>query len=146
VEPVIPDLAGRTIDIARVDWGLHLWTDDNWEILLSEPVLVTTVDADGTHQTEIAVDVEPQPLPLPLDGIEGTTILQLLVSRQGHLGITLDDRQLTVAPAPKYEAWQIAGHGELLICAPRGRLDYFPPLRRDADATSEDEPGEPADG
>ena len=42
MEPVIPDFAGKTITIVKVDFSLYLWTDDNWVIQLAGPVLVSS--------------------------------------------------------------------------------------------------------
>ena len=72
---MIPDFAGRTIDIARLDWGLHMWTEDNWEILLEAPVTVAlTSGADGGSPVTVQVNVEPRDLPAPLAGVVGSTI------------------------------------------------------------------------
>ncbi len=129
---MIPDFAGKVIEIVRLDWSLQMWTEDNWAFVLSQPVLVTTADRAGIHQVEVAVDVEPGPTPDPLVGVEGATIQRLQVSREGHLGIQLSDRHLTVAPSPHYQAWEIVGHrGERLTCWVGGRLEYYAPLRRD---------------
>jgi hypothetical protein len=38
---VIPDLAGEVIIVATIDYGLHLWTADSWEIVLAGSVLVS---------------------------------------------------------------------------------------------------------
>jgi len=57
---VIPDFAGKVIIIAKIDYGLHLWTADGWEIVLAGPVLVS---GTGTAPTEIEVDVAESPLP-----------------------------------------------------------------------------------
>ena len=81
------------------------------------------------------------PLPPTLDGVVGATITQLLVSEEGHLGVQLGDRQLSVRAADDYEAWQVAGQdGELLICTPGGKLAYFPPVRRDRVPTEVESP------
>lgn len=129
---MIPDFAGRLFEVVKLDWGLHLWTDNNWEFILSERVLVTTTDAEGLQQSEVEVDVEPGPVPEPLVGLEGARITQVLVSRAGDLGIQLTDRHLTVRASPRYEAWQVNGSGgEMFICSPGGALTHFPPLRRD---------------
>lgn len=124
---MIPDFAGQVIIIAKIDYGLHLWTADNWEILLAGPVLVSAV---GRAPEEIEVDVAESPLPEQLAGVVGATVSQLLVAEDGHLGVQLDDRQLSVRADDRYEAWQVAGpDGELLICKPGGELAYFPPVR-----------------
>lgn len=123
---MIPDFAGKVIEIARIDYGLFLWTSDNWEILLAGPVRVSGPDPTST---EIDVDTPETPLPPELVGVVGATIAQLLVAEDGHLGVQLGDRQLSVRAAQDYEAWQIAGRdGELLICTPGGELTYFPPV------------------
>jgi hypothetical protein len=50
MEPVIPDFAGKVIIIAKIDYGLHLWTADSWEIVLAGPVLVSgTGTAPNPH-------------------------------------------------------------------------------------------------
>ncbi|MEO7062093.1 MAG: DUF6188 family protein [Lapillicoccus sp.] len=124
---MIPDFAGKVIEIVRMDFGLRLWTEDNWEILLSGPVLVTSA---GRGPEEVVVDVEAAPLPPAVQGLEGQPISSLLVSREGHLGLTVGQRQLSVSADPAYEAWQLAGHdGERLICMPGGELAHFPPVR-----------------
>jgi hypothetical protein len=129
MEPVIPDFAGKTVLIARIDYGFYLWTADNWEIRLAGPVLVS---AAGAQPAEIEVDVPDSPLPPELDGVVGATITQLLVAEDGHLGVQLGDRLLSARVADDYEAWQVAGQdGERLICMPGGELAYFPPVRRD---------------
>lgn len=123
---MIPDFAGRTIEIVRIDWGLHLWTDDNWQFTLSE-VQVATDSQDGPAVEAVEVDVEQQPLPPALAGLEGETIRQVLVSKSGDLSIQLADRHLTVRADPKYEAWQLMGpKGEMLICMPGGEIAHFP--------------------
>ena len=128
MELVIPDFAGKTILIARIDYGFYLWTADNWEIRLAGSVVVS---APGAQPVEIEVDLPDSPLPPELD-LVGATITQLLVAEDGHLGVQLVDRQLTARVADDYEAWHIAGHdGESLICMPGGELAYFPPVRRD---------------
>jgi hypothetical protein len=142
MEPVIPDFAGKTILIARIDYGFYLWTADNWEIHLAGRVVVST--ADG-RPVEIEVSVPDSPLPPALDGLVGATITQLLVAEDGHLGVQFADRQLTARVADDYEAWHIAGDdGESLICMPGGELAYFPPVRRDG--TSSSTPSIPVDG
>ncbi len=124
---MIPDFAGKVIENVRMDFGLHLRTEDNWEILLAGAVLVTS---PGRTPEEVVVDVEPSPVPPALQGLEGQTVSSLLVSREGHLGLTAGDRQLSVRADPRYEAWQLAGHdGERLICMPGGELAHFPPVR-----------------
>jgi hypothetical protein len=129
MEPVIPDFAGKTILIAKIDHGFYLWTADNWEIRLAVSVVVS---AAGAQPVEIEVDVPDSPLPPELD-VVGATITQLLVAEDGHLGVQLADRQLTARVADDYEAWQIAGQdGERLICMPGGELVHFPPVRRDS--------------
>ncbi len=126
--PVIPDLAGEFIVVAKIDYGLHLWTADSWEIVLAGPVLVS---GTGTTPTEIEVDVAESPLPPQLADVVGATVAQLLVSEGGDLGVQLQDRQLSVRADDRYEAWQVAGpDGELLVCTPGGELAYFPPVRR----------------
>jgi hypothetical protein len=54
MEPVIPDFAGKTVLIAKIDYGFYLWTADNWEIRLAVSVVVS---AAGTQPVEIEVDV-----------------------------------------------------------------------------------------
>ena len=130
---MIPDFRSHTIDIARLDWALHFWTDDNWEFVLSEPVLVTWTDEEGIHQETIQLDVEPQPLPPLLSDLEGSKIINVLVSAESDLGIQLEDKHLTVRASPSYDAWQINGEGgEMFICPPGGELTHFSPLREDA--------------
>lgn len=144
---MIPDFAGKVIEIVKIDYGLYLWTADNWVILMAGPVLVS---GPGAPPTEIEVDVPDSPLPPALEGVVGSTIVQLLVAEDGHLGIQLGDRQLTARVANNYEAWEIAGHdGERLICAPGGKLVYFPPTPLAArpaatdPAPANDEPPDP---
>jgi hypothetical protein len=130
MEPVIPDFAGKVIILAKIDYGLHLWTADSWEILLAGPVLVSGI---GTAPTEIEVDIAESTLPPQLAEVVGAPIAQLLVSEGGDLGVQLEDRQLSVSGDDRYEAWQVAGpDGELLVCTPGGELAYFPPVRRDS--------------
>jgi hypothetical protein len=129
-EGVIPDLAGKVITIATIDYGLHLCTADSWEIVLAGSVLVS---GTGAAPTEIEVDVAESPLPPQLADVIGATVARLLVSGGGDLGEQLDDRQLSVRADDRYEAWQLAGpDGELLVCTPGGELAYFPPVRRDS--------------
>jgi hypothetical protein len=129
MEPVIPDFAGKVIILAKIDYGLHLWTADSWEIVLAGPVLIS---ATGRAPTQIEVDVAESPLPPQLADVVGATVAQLLVSEGGDLGVQLEDRQLSVRADDRYEAWQIAGpDGELLVCTPGGDLTYFRPVRRD---------------
>lgn len=124
---MIPDFAGKVIALTKIDFGLYLWTVDNWEILLAGAVLVSV---DGQPTAVFDVDVADSPLPPELDGMVGLTITQLLVAEEGHLGLQVGNRQLTVRADDRYEAWQIAGHdGERLICTPGGELTYFPPVR-----------------
>jgi hypothetical protein len=141
MEPVIPDFAGKTVLIAKIDYGFYLWTADNWEIRLAVSVVVS---AAGAPPVEIEVDVPDSPLPPELD-VVGATITQLLVAEDGHLGVQLADRQLTARVADDYEAWQIAGQdGERLICMPGGELVHFAPVRRDS--TPSNTPPTPVDG
>lgn len=129
---MIPDFAGQTVIKARLGWGLRLWTDAGWELTLSEPVVITTADPTGVQQATFDPDVDEQPLPEGLQGLEGATISQLLVSREGDLGVQLSDRHLGVPASESYEAWQLAGPGgEMLICSPGGDLTHFEPLRKD---------------
>ena len=132
MEPVIPDFAGRTITIIKLDYSLYLWTDDNWVIQLAGPVLVSIA---GSAPTQIDVSVADSPLPAELDGVVGSTITNVLVTEDGHLGVQLGDRQLSVRAADMYEAWEIAGpNGERLISTPGGELTHFPPVRPNATA------------
>jgi Family of unknown function (DUF6188) len=142
MEPVIPDFAGKVIVIAKIDYGFYLWTADSWEILLAGPV---QIHRSGGPPTQLEVDVPDGPLPDELADVVGSTITQLLVAEDGHLGVQIGDLQLSMPAATSYEAWQIGGRdGELLICMPGGKLSYFPPVRRD-DGSSGSEPA-PADG
>lgn len=76
------------------------------------------------------VDVGATTLPPPLEGLEGQPVTSLLVSREGHLGLTIGNRQLSVRAHAAYEARQLMGHdGERLICLPGGELAHFPPVR-----------------
>lgn len=62
--------------------------------------------------------------------MKGHKVSSLLVFREGHLGLTVGDQQLSVKARPAYEAWQLAGHdGERLICMPGGELAHVPPVR-----------------
>lgn len=125
---MIPDFAGKTILIAKIDYGFYLWTEDNWEIRIAGSVVIS---AGGAQRAEVEVDVPDSPLPPELDGMVGAAITRLLVAEDGHLGVQLADRQLTARVAEDYEAWHIAGDdGESLICMPGGELAYFPPVRR----------------
>lgn len=126
---MIPNFAGKVVIIAKIDYGLHLWTSDRWEIVLAGPVLVS---GTGTAPTQIEVDVAESPLPPQLADVVGAVIAQLLVAEGGHLALQLGDLQVSVRADDRYEAWQVAGpDGELLVCAPGGELAYFPPVRRD---------------
>jgi hypothetical protein len=126
MEPVIPDFAGKVVEIVKVDSAFFLWTADNWEIRLAGPVAVS---GGGAPPVEIDIEGPGGSLPAELDGVAGSTITQLLVAEGGSLIIRLGDRQLSARAAEDYEAWQIAGHdGELLICTPGGGLTYFPPV------------------
>ena len=131
--PEVPDLAGKVIVIARIDYGLFLWTEDNWEILLAGPVTVT---GSGPAAATIDVDVPGVPLPHELAGLVGSTITRLVVGEDGRLDLHLGDRRLSVETDPDYESWQLSGHrGEMWICTPGGGLTHFPPLP-DPDAMS----------
>jgi hypothetical protein len=132
MEPVIPDLAGKVVQLVKIDYGLQIWTADNWFLLLAGPVLVGTADA---APRTFDVDVPDSPLPPGLDDLVGSTITQLLVADDGQLDVQLGDRRLSVRPGDAYEAWEIAGHdGELLVCMPGGELAYFRPVRREPDS------------
>ena len=123
---MIPDFAGKVIEIVKVDSAFFFWTTDDWEIRLAGPVVVSGGDGPPV---EIDIEAPGGPVPPELDGVAGSTITQLLVAEGGHLGIQLGDRQLSARAADDYEAWQIAGFdGELLICSPGGELAYFPPV------------------
>lgn len=131
---MIPDFAGKVIEIVKIDYGLFMWTADNWEILLAGPVLARVADAPPV---EVVVDLPDSPLPPQLSGLVGSTITQLLVTENGDLALQLGDQQLVARAAADYEAWQIAGFdGELLICRPGGELTHFSPVRRDPPAGS----------
>ncbi|MEX0428566.1 DUF6188 family protein [Nocardioides sp. DS6] len=127
---MIPDFAGQTIDIVRIDWGLHLWTSENWEFVLSNTILITVQQEGGVEQHEFDPDVEERPLPPVLEPIVGARIEQVLVSKGGDLSIQLAGMHLTVPARPRYEAWQLAGGkgNEMFICMPRGELMHFSPL------------------
>ena len=145
MEPVIPDFAGKLVADARIDFGLHLRTTDDWRILLAAPILVSGPDLPPR---EIDVDVAEAPLPEELEAVVGMTITELLVADGGHLGIRLGDIRLSVR-ADDYEAWQIAGHhGERLICMPGGELAYFPPVSviNDPSGTAPRPDTDPGDG
>ena len=135
---MIPDFAGKSILIVKIDYGLYLWTADNWEILLAGPV---QIHRPGGPPSLLEVDVPDGLLPDELAALVGSTITALLVAEDGHLGVQFGDLQLTMPASQMYEAWQVAGRdGELLICRPGGELAYFPPVRRDGAAPA------PADG
>ncbi|MEX0428570.1 DUF6188 family protein [Nocardioides sp. DS6] len=123
---MIPDFVGQTIDIARIDWGLHLWTSENWEFVLSNTILITVQQEGGVEQYEFDPDVEGRPLPPELEPIVGARIEQVLVSARGDLSIQLPGLHLTVRAIPKYEAWQLAGNrgGDVHLHAGR-RTDAF---------------------
>jgi hypothetical protein len=139
VESVIPDFAGKVIASARIDYGLHLWTSDNWEILMAGDVQVSGPESS---RADIEVDVAESPLPAEFEGVVGSSITQLLVAEDGRLSLLLGDRQLSVRADQSYEAWQISGSaGERLICMPGGKLAYIPPLRRNGAARPGSENG-----
>ena len=123
---MIPDLAGRTIEIIKIDYALQMWTEDNWFLRLASPVLVGRT---GTPGQVLHVDGPDAPLPPELADLVGATITQLLVADGGDLVLQLGNRQLVAQAADDHETWEIAGHdGELLICTPGGALTYFPPV------------------
>ena len=127
---MIPDFTGKVIETARIDYGLHLWTVDRWEILLAGDVVVSGPDMEPK---EVVVDVAESPLPDEFHGVVGSTVTALLAGRDGQLSLHLGRRRLSVRADESYEAWQLAGqHGERLICLPGGELAYIPPVRPDA--------------
>lgn len=121
---MIPDFAGKVLEIVKLDFGLHLWTEDNWEIDLFSPLVVKS--ADGSSVVE--VDVPAGDLPEAIAFLEGAVIDAMVVDRDGTLGLAAAGREIEVRPLDSYEAWQVAGdNGERLICQPGGELAYFPP-------------------
>ena len=141
---MIPDFAGKIIESARIDFGLHLRTEDGWMIVIEAPVVVS---GPGIAPTRVDPAVAESPLPDALEGVAGQAITQLLVAREGHLGVQLADRQISVRADENYEAWHVTGpDGELLICRPGGELTHFSPARRDPHVAPESGPagGSPA--
>lgn len=57
---MIPDVAGKVIEIVTMGYGLRLWTDDNREIILGGPIVVTGA---GAPPEEVVTDVESAPAP-----------------------------------------------------------------------------------
>lgn len=122
-----PDLAGKVVDIVRIDGAIFFWTRDNWEIQLAGPALLST----GT-EPPITIDVtEPGVVEPPpeLAALVGTAITGVQIADNGDLTVELGDHTLVAPAARRYEAWQIGGHdGELLICGPGGGLTHFAPV------------------
>ncbi|MEX0428568.1 DUF6188 family protein [Nocardioides sp. DS6] len=139
---MIPDFAGQTIDIARIDWGLHFWTSENWEFVIECPIVVSVQRDDGVEQSAFDPAVSERPLPPELEPIVGARIDQVLVSGAGDLSIQLPGLHLTVPATEMYEAWHVIGkRGEMFICSPGGELMHFPPLA-ETSAQDDEAPGE----
>lgn len=149
---MIPDFANKIIESAKVDFGLHLQTEDGWMIVIEGNI---TVSGPRIAPTTLEVAVAESPLPDALQGVVGQAIRQLLVAREGHLGVQLADRQIGVRADESYEAWHLTGpDGELLVCMPGGKLAHFPPVHHDHGVDEaaptpgyrpvEEQPGRPA--
>ena len=139
---MIPDFAGQTIDIARIDWGLQMWTSENWAFVIERPIVVSTQRDGGIEKSTFDPSVAERPLPPELEPIVGARIDQVLVSAQGDLSIQLPGLHMTVPASEDYEAWEVIGPGgERLLSPPGGELMHFPPLAvgSSVDGSSEEE-------
>ena len=136
---MVPDFAGQTIDIARIDWSLQMWTSDNWAFVIECPIVVSVQRDGGVEQSTFDPGVAERPLPPELEPIVGARIDELVVSAEGDLAIRLRGLHLTVPASADYEAWEIIGPGgERLLSPPGGELMHFPPLR---ETSAEDDDG-----
>lgn len=124
--PVIPDLAGQTIDILRLDGSVQFWTSENWSTVLAtlsvalpgqDPVEVDPGDPVDHDAGETYPD-----LPDVLKPFLGKTIHKASVNPRWDLHIEFTDGSRFDVPAGwSYEAWELHGPGgELFICRPGG--------------------------
>lgn len=120
-----PDFAGQTVVQVKIEGGLSIWTEENWEIqlngdtYLTDPVLGTVEVENSEYRDD---------LPEELERLVGQRISSLLVSKRGDMAVNIGNTQLSVAAATDYEAWQIGGpKGELIICTPGGELTTWGP-------------------
>ena len=118
---MIPSFAGKVLTTMRLDFALKLWTDDDWEIDVAGDAIVTV---PGATPVEVDTGVSSDELPDVLAPFVSRAIREVLVAREGHLGITFDDgSQISVLAAEDYEAWQVSGpDGERMVCMPGGEL------------------------
>lgn len=123
---MIPSLAGETIEVARVDFALRLWTD-SWQLDLGGQL---PFQDDGHADAVIDGDVQAEELPEPVSRLLGRRITRLSVSSSGDLTLELDAATLTCLADPDAEAWQLYGpKGEIIVCGPGGRLTEWGPRR-----------------
>lgn len=126
----IRDWRGHTVDIIAIDWRLLMWTDDNWEISASSPVVMISLDRAGkvTDQQVFEVDVAPTDPPDDVAGLIGLPIVDVEITEASQLRLVFADRELRCDADPDYEAWQISGQrGEKWICTPGGEVTHFSP-------------------
>ncbi len=131
---MIPDYAGKTIEIIRLDGSVQLWTTDNWYIHFGGDPLVaapgmTPVEVDPGNPPDVDAGETYPPVPDVLASFVGKTIRALQVSAVGDLSVTFDDTsQLSVKAAAENEAWQLSGpRGEMAVCMPGGELAIWGP-------------------
>lgn len=117
---MIPDLAGRTLEVIRHNYVLMLWTDNNWEIDLEGRTFLRRTGADPVEidttlfQEELSEEVKP---------LLGATISAITTTERGDLLVTMDGMELRVEAGRDHEAWQVYGpDGEMYVCMPGGEL------------------------
>lgn len=131
---MIPDYAGKTIEIIRLDGSVQLWTTDNWYIHCGgDPSVaaagMTPVEVDPGDPPDLDAGETYPPVPDVLSPLVGKTITALRVSKVGDLSVLFDDAsELSVKAAAEYEAWQLSGpRGEMVVCMPGGKLAIWGP-------------------
>ncbi|WP_207555822.1 DUF6188 family protein [Intrasporangium flavum] len=124
---MIPSLSDKVLEIAKLDFALMLWTEDNWQITLAGDAVIRRPDHVAEHVDTTAQEDQP---PESVRALIGRKITGLSVSDRGDLTLSLDDFVIECPVGVDYESWQLNGpRGEIIVCGPGGRLTEWGPRR-----------------
>ncbi|MFE4492430.1 DUF6188 family protein [Streptomyces niveus] len=113
------NLAGQTVSRVCFDYGLVIMTGSDSELRIET---AAKIGEAGQAATEFAPDA-PGPVAAQLVQLLRTEISQAEVSSSGALVVIFSGGvELLVAPDSDYEAWQVVGPKERVICMPGGEL------------------------
>lgn len=137
---MIPSFTGVEVTAVDVDaQALRVQLANGWRVDGECGCSVVRADLPST-----GVDLSQGPAPDRVEelrdaarSLEGRELADILVTREGHLGLVLVGAQLVLVAHADYESWTLVGPGgERAVCRPGGEVVMW---------LSADGPTEPAD-